>query len=135
MARLRGAWVGVGFRFRYRRSVLEPGEVDPTEIGQQVARSVVFGQRDLLLVRVEDLGVEAEAPQFLDEGLVGLDASEDVVRLDGEQLLQDVRGAVRLERPDLHLAEALSAELGLATQRLLRDEAVWAGRARVDLVL
>src|SRR6187402_695278 len=133
MARLRGAWVGVGFSFSDRRSVLEPGEVDPTEIGQQVARSVVFGQRDLLLVRVEDLGVEAEAPQFLDEdleglgdprwldlfalddGLVGLDASEDVVRLDGEQLLQDVRGAVRLERPDLHLAEALAVELAAAT--------------------
>src|SRR6478752_6965685 len=153
MARLRGCRVGVGFRFRYRRSVLEPGEVDPTEIGQQVARSVVFRQRDLLLVRVEDLGVEAEAPQFLDEdleglgdprwldllalddGLVRLDASEDVVRLDGEQLLQDVRGAVRLERPDFHLAETLSAELGLATERLLGDEAVGSGRPGVDLVL
>src|SRR6476646_7120016 len=153
MARLRGCRVGVGIRFRYRRSVLEPGEVDPTEIGQQVARSVVFRQGDLLLVRVEDLGVEAEAPQFLDEdleglgdprwldllalddGLVRLDASEDVVRLDGEQLLQDVRGAVRLERPDLHLAETLSAELGLATERLLGDEAVGSGRPRVDLVL
>src|SRR6476619_2164638 len=153
MAWLRGCRVGVGCRCRYRRSVLEPGEVDPTEIGQQVARSVVFGQRDLLLVRVEDLGVEAEAPQFLDEdleglgdprwlnllalddGLVGLDTSEDVVRLDGKQLLQDVRGAVRLERPDLHLAETLSAELGLATERLLGDEAVRSGRPRVDLVL
>ena len=39
-----GCRVGVGFRFRYRRSVLEPGEVDPAEIGQQVAGSVVLGQ-------------------------------------------------------------------------------------------
>src|SRR5207244_13364970 len=43
--------------------------------------------------------------------------------------------AVRLERPDLHLAEALAAELGLAAQRLLRDERVRPRRARVDLVV
>ena len=46
-----------------------------------------------------------------------------------------MRGAVRFERPDLHLAEALTAELRLATQRLLRDQRVRAGRAGVDLVL
>src|SRR6476620_3786938 len=153
MARLRGCRVGVWFRYRYRRSVLEPGEVDPTEVGQQVARRVVFGQGDRLLVRIEDLGVEAEAPQFLDEhlerfgdlrwldllplhdGLVGLDAPEDVVRLHGQQLLEDVGRAVGFERPDLHLAEALAAELGLATERLLGDQAVRAGRPGVDLVL
>src|SRR6476620_7532060 len=153
MARLRGCRVGVWFRYRYRRSVLEPGEVDPTEVGQQVARRVVFGQGDLLLVRIEDLGVEAEAPQFLDEhleglgdprwldllplhdGLVGLDAPEDVVRLHGQQLLEDVGRAIGFERPDLHLAEALATELGLATQRLLGDQAVRTGRPRVDLVL
>src|SRR5205085_11949661 len=39
------------------------------------------------------------------------------------------------ERPHLHLAEALPAELGLAAQRLLGDERVWAGAARVDLVV
>src|SRR5678816_983910 len=61
--------------------------------------------------------------------------SEDVVRFDGEQLLEDVRGPVGLERPDLHLTEALAAELGLATERLLGDEAVRAGRPGVDLVL
>src|SRR6185295_3310056 len=71
----------------------------------------------------------------LDDRLVRLDAAQDVVGLDRQQLLQDVRGAVGLERPDLHLAEALAAELRLATQRLLRDQAVRPGRPGVDLVL
>src|SRR4051794_5506643 len=135
------------------RLVLEPGEVDPAEIGQQVAGRVVLGERDLLVVLIEDLGVQPEAPELLDEdlerlrdarrldllalhdGLVRLDATEDVVGLDGKELLQDVRGAVRLERPDLHLAEPLATELGLATERLLGDQAVRAGRPGVDLVL
>src|SRR6185369_4098495 len=69
------------------------------------------------------------------DGFIRLDTSEDVIRLHGEQFLKDVRGAVRLERPDLHLAEALAAELGLATERLLGDQAVRAGRPGVDLVL
>src|SRR4051794_27439159 len=133
--------------------VFEPGEVDPAEIGEQVTRGVVLGQRDLLVVLIEDLRVEPEAPQLLDEDLeglrdargvdllalhdrlVGLDAPEDVVRLHGQQLLEDVRGPVGLERPHLHLAESLAAELRLATQRLLRDEAVRTGRPGVDLVL
>src|SRR5262245_49070702 len=40
--------------------VLEPGEVDPAEVGEQVAGGVVLGQRDLLVVLVEDLRVEPE---------------------------------------------------------------------------
>ena len=71
----------------------------------------------------------------LDDRLVDLDAAEDVVGLDREQLLQRVGGAVRLQRPDLHLTEALATELGLTAQRLLRDHRVRAGRARVDLVV
>ena len=71
----------------------------------------------------------------LDDRLVGLHAPDRVVGLDGEHLLQRVRGAVGLQRPDLHLAEALAAELRLAAQRLLGDERVRAGRARVDLVV
>src|SRR6185312_4453946 len=54
---------------------------------------------------------------------------------DREHLLQGVRSAVGLERPDLHLAEALAAELSLAAQGLLRHERVGAGGARVDLVV
>ena len=134
-------------------SVLEPGEVDPAEVREQVAGGVVLRQGDLLVVLVEDLRVEPEAPQLLDEdleglgdprrldllalddGFVGLDASEDIVRFHGEQLLEDVGGAVGLEGPHLHLAEPLAAELRLATQRLLGDEAVGAGGPGVDLVL
>ena len=58
-----------------------------------------------------------------------------VVRLDGQHLLQRVRRAVGFQRPHFHLAEALAAELRLAAQRLLRDERVRAGRARVHLVV
>ena len=48
--------------------------------------------------------------------------------------MQVVRGAVCFERPDFHFAEALSAELRLAAQRLLRYQRVRTGRARVNLV-
>jgi hypothetical protein len=55
--------------------------------------------------------------------------------LTGQHFLQRVRGAVGLECPHFHLAEALAAELRLATQRLLRDERVRTGRTRVHLVV
>src|SRR5271170_4720812 len=60
----------------------------------------------------------------VDNRLVHLRATIDVVRLDGEHFLQGVRGAIRLERPHFHLAEALTAELRLAAERLLRNQAV-----------
>src|SRR6185312_7232566 len=60
----------------------------------------------------------------LDDVLVNLRASLRVVALHGEHLLQRVGRAVRLQRPHLHLAEALAAELRLAAQRLLGDERV-----------
>src|SRR5881296_892034 len=115
--------------------------------------NVLLRQNDLALVFAQDLDPEREPLQLLDQDserlrnaglervvaldnrLVGLDAADDVVRLHGQDLLQDVRGAVSLERPHLHLAEALAAELRLAAQRLLGDQAVRAGRAGVDLVL
>ena len=71
----------------------------------------------------------------LDDGLVDLDAAEDVVGLDRQQLLERVGGAVGLERPDLHLAEPLATELRLTAERLLGDHRVRAGRAGVDLVV
>jgi hypothetical protein len=70
-----------------------------------------------------------------DDRLVGLHPANGVVGLDGQHLLQRVGGAVRLERPDLHLTEALTAKLRLAAQRLLGDERVRAGRASVNLVV
>ena len=71
----------------------------------------------------------------LDDRLVGLHAADRVVGLDREHLLEGVRRAVCLERPHLHLAEALAAELRLAAQRLLGDERVGARAPRVDLVV
>src|SRR5574340_927844 len=71
----------------------------------------------------------------LDDGLVDLRAAVHVVGLGRQQFLQDVGGAVSFERPDLHFAETLSAELRLAAQRLLRDQGVRTDGARVDLVV
>src|SRR5439155_1201818 len=85
---------------------------------------------------VERLGYTGLDGSFaLDDGLVDLGAAEDVVRLGGEQLLQDVGGAVSFEGPDLHLTEALSAELGFTTKRLLSDERVRSDGTSVDLVV
>ena len=104
-------------------------------------------------LRVDQLDVEAQRAHLLDEHvealgnarlervvaahdrLVDLGAAGHVVGLDGQHLLQRVGGAVGFERPHLHLAEALAAELRLAAQRLLGDEAVGADRAGVDLVV
>src|SRR2546430_5261679 len=113
---------------------------------------VFFTKHDLALVLAQDLDPERKPFQLLDEHaerlrnarlervvalddrLVSLDAADDVVRLHGQDLLQDVRGAVRLERPHLHLAKPLASELRLAAQRLLGDQAVGARRPGVDLV-
>src|SRR3954464_1302565 len=90
--------------------------------------------------RLDELDVQTERLQLADEhverfrharldrrlalhdGLVDLGAAIHVVGLGGEQLLQDVGGAVSFERPHFHLAETLATELRLAAQRLLRDE-------------
>src|SRR5687767_8286235 len=127
-------------------------EIDSAEVRQRIAPGVL-DEADLLFVLVQNLHRQAERLELLDEHLerlgharrldllalddrlVGLHATHDVVGLYRQELLEDVRGAVRLERPDLHLAEALSTELRLASQRLLGDEAVGSGAARVDLVL
>src|SRR5271168_387952 len=85
---------------------------------------------------VERLGhARLDARFALDDGLVNFRAAIDVVRLRREQLLQDVRRTVSFQRPNFHFAEALSAELRLAAQRLLGDERVRADRPRVNLVV
>src|ERR1700733_5960294 len=107
----------------------------------------------LLVGELDELDVEAEGLQFadkyverlghtrldgsfaFDDGFVDLGTAEDVVGLGGEQLLQDVGGAVSFKGPDFHLSEALSAELCLTTKRLLGDERVRSDRASVDLVV
>src|SRR5712671_3376483 len=55
----------------------------------------------------------------LDDRFVDFRATGDVVRFRGEQLLENVRGAVGFERPHFHLPEPLTAELRLAAERLL----------------
>src|SRR5258706_11025931 len=70
-----------------------------------------------------------------DDSLVDFCASVHIVRLRGQQLLQDERSAVCFECPDFHFSETLASELRLATQRLLRDERVRPDGTRVNLVV
>src|SRR2546426_2622273 len=109
--------------------------------------------RSLLPVLRHQLDVERQTLEFLDqhverlrraglEEVLALDdrlvdavASLHVVGLHREHLLERVRGAVGFQRPHLHLAEPLAAELGLAAQRLLGHQRVRADRARVHLVV
>src|SRR5688572_20764026 len=91
---------------------------------------------DLVAEHVEgDRRARLEEVLALHHGLVDLGPSVHVVGLDGEELLEDVGRAVRLEGPDLHFAEPLSAEARLAAEGLLRDQRVRPRRARVDLVV
>src|SRR5258708_1098164 len=71
----------------------------------------------------------------LDDGFVDFRAAINVVGLCREQFLQDVRGTVGFKSPNFHFAEALSAKLRLAAQRLLSDERVWPDGASVNLVV
>src|SRR4051794_17349221 len=94
-----------------------------------VAAIDIFGERHFFFFFVQDLDRQTEALELLDEHLealghagledvlalddrlIGLDPADHVVRLDGQDLLERVRRAVGLERPHLHLAEPLAAEL------------------------
>src|SRR5215831_4446316 len=91
---------------------------------------------ELLHEHVERLwGAGLEEVFSLDDRLVDTVTTLHVVRLDRQHLLQRVRRAVSLERPHLHLAEPLPAELGLAAERLLGHQRVRADRAGVHLVV
>ena len=103
-------------------------------------RIVDFAYLDLLLLLAQHAHVEREGLKLfyqhlkrfgraglryvvaLDQRLVSLHAAHHVVGLKGEYFLKHMRRAVRLQRPHLHLAEALAAELRLAAQRLLGDQ-------------
>src|ERR671925_1053806 len=143
------------FRGRLPRGCAERArrEVDTELLGGPQQLVVLLAHLDLLALVGEDVHVERERLHLLqqhlerlrnrrlrdvlalDDRLVRLDAADGVVGLDREHLLQRVGRAIGLERPDLHLAEALAAELGLAAERLLRDERVRARAPRVDLVV
>src|SRR4029077_10874790 len=57
-----------------------------------------------------------------------------VIGLNRQQFLQRIGSTIGLERPDLHLAEALAAILRFTAKRLLSDERIWAYRPRMNLV-
>ncbi len=61
-------------------------------------------------------------------------SSRHVVGFDGEELLQRVGSAVRFDRPDFHLPETLTTELGFSAERLLRNERIGSDRPCVDLL-
>ena len=110
---------------------LRAGQVDAEFLGGAVDVLVEVPHLDLAAVLGEDLHVEAQGLHLLDEhlealrdarlgnvvslddGLVDLDPAQHVIGLDGQELLEAVGGAVRLECPHLHLAESLATELGL----------------------
>ena len=55
----------------------------------------------------------------LDDRFKRLDASDNIVRLDRQNLLKRIGRSIRFERPDLHLTETLAAELCFTAERLL----------------
>ena len=62
-------------------------------------------------------------------------AADDIIGLDGEQLLQDVGSTVGFEGPHFHFPETLTTELGFTTQGLLRDKAVRPNAPGVHLIV
>ena len=51
-----------------------------------------------------------------DNGFVSFGTAGDIVGLDGEDFLEDVAGTEGFDRPDLHLSETLTTEIGLTTE-------------------
>src|SRR5450759_1299616 len=134
-------------------ATLRSTQVDPKRFGGSEGVLVELADLDLFAELVHHPDVEAQRLHLLDEHLealgnarlgdvlplddrlVDLDPSEHIVGFDGQDLLQRVRRSVGLERPDLHLPEALTPELGLPAEGLLGDHRVRTGRTRVDLVV
>ena len=63
----------------------------------------------------------------LDDCLIRFYPTLDIIRFDGQHFLQGISCAVCFQRPHFHLAKALTTKLSLTTQRLLGNQAVWAG--------
>src|ERR1700761_9440839 len=71
----------------------------------------------------------------LDNGLIGLGTTDDIVGFQGQKFLKNVRSTIRLECPYFHFTKTLATELRLTTQRLLRDQAIRSNRTRVHLIV
>src|SRR5215472_6128300 len=124
--------VGSPFLYLFRGVLADLVALQADAQVQRQLGDVLLAEDDLALVLAQDLDPEREPLQLLhehpealrdaglervvalDDRLVGLDAAHDVVRLDRQDLLEHVSGPVGLQRPDLHLAEALAAKLRLA---------------------
>src|SRR3954454_15403837 len=153
VTRVAGGPAGLALAVVFVGAAFVAADVDAQFLGGAEDVFVHLAHLDLGTVVGEHLDVEAQRLHLLHEHLealgnarlgdvlalhdclVHLDSAEDVVGLDGQQLLQAVRRAVGLECPHFHLTEALATELCLTTQRLLGDHAVWASGAGVDLVV
>src|SRR2546430_9428759 len=80
-------------------------------------RSKAFQLLDQHAERLRDAGLERVVA--LDDRLVSLDAADDVVRLHGQDLLQDVRGA----RSEEHTSE-LQSQSNLVCRLLLEKKKI-----------
>src|SRR5690349_12288338 len=85
---------------------------------------------------VERLG-DVRLPHVLalHDRLVCFRTADNVVGLDCENFLEDMRRTECLDCPHFHFAETLTTELRLTTQRLLCDERVGTDRTCVHLVV
>ena len=71
----------------------------------------------------------------LNNGFIGLDTTDHVVRLHSQDFLQGIGSTVSLQCPNLHFAEALAAKLGFTAERLLGDKGVRAGGTGMDFII
>ena len=71
----------------------------------------------------------------LDNGLVDPGPSCHVIRFHRQEFLEGMSGAIGLKGPDLHLSEALAAELGLSSEGLLGHQRIGSDGTGVDLVI
>src|SRR3569833_2928350 len=70
-----------------------------------------------------------------DNGFIGLGSADDIVGLQGQQLLENVGGAIGFKRPHFHFTKTLTTKLCLTTQRLLSNETVRPDATCVHLIV
>src|SRR5262245_2978480 len=120
-----------------RRGAVRPLQ-DPCDFNSTLALEIDIQpeRAHLLYENIEALrNARLERVVPSDDRLIDLGTPGHVVRFHGQHLLQGEGGAIGFERPHLHLAEALSAELSLAAERLLGDQRIGTDRAGMDLVV
>src|SRR5690606_33586367 len=68
-------------------------------------------------------------------GFISFGSTNDIIRLDGEDLLEYMRSTKSFQCPYFHFPKPLSTKLGFTAQRLLRDKRVRSDRPRMHLVI